>query len=180
MDQAKKDTGAAYKLARVETAFGWVGLVASERGLVALEFPLPTRDEVTERLLEVFSDNLEVDDNAFPELSESLTRYFAGEQVEFNAAVDERLGTPFQRKAWDSVRSIPYGQTMSYGEVARRMGRPGAARAVGSAMRANPVPIVIPCHRVIGSSGTLTGFGGGLDLKRRLLRLEGADRTPNR
>lgn len=179
MDQASENDHVVYRCARVETAFGWVGLVASDKGLVALEFPLQSRDDITRRLLEVFPGKVEFDDEAFPGLSEELKRYFVGEPVQFSAELDEKLGTPFQRKAWAVVRSIPHGQTMSYGDVARKMGHPGAARAVGSAMRANPVPIVVPCHRVIGSDGKLTGFGGGLDLKRRLLRLEGASVAPS-
>lgn len=163
----------AYKCARVETAFGWVGVIGSSRGLVAIEFPARSADEVAARALEGFSGNIEVDDQAFPELAGDLRRYFAGEPVEFGYALDDRVGTPFQRLVWDCVRSIPYGKTMSYGAVARKIGRPGAARAVGSAMRANPVPLVVPCHRVVGSDGNLVGFGGGLELKRRLLQLEG-------
>ena len=83
-------------------------------------------------------------------------------------------GTPFQLAAWRELRRIPYGATITYGEQARRMGRPGAARAAGGANRENPIAIIIPCHRVIGADGRLTGFGGGLGIKRRLLELEGA------
>ncbi len=86
-------------------------------------------------------------------------------------------GTPFQRETWRQLLAIPYGETISYGELARRMGKPGASRAVGAANGANPIPIVIPCHRVIGSNGDLTGFGGGLETKRRLLLLEGGCRS---
>ena len=167
-----------YKCARVETAFGWVGVVGSSRGLAAIEFPAPSADEVTSRLIEAFSGNVEVDDQAFPELAEDLRRYFAGEPVQFRGVLDDTLGTPFQRPVWRHVSSIPYGKTVCYGEVARQIGRPSAARAVGAAMRANPVPLVVPCHRVIGSDGKLVGFGGGLDLKRRLLQLEGAEPHP--
>ena len=81
-------------------------------------------------------------------------------------------GTPFQRMVWSALTTIPYGETVSYGELARRLGRPAATRAVGAANGRNPIPIVIPCHRVIGSDGSLTGFGGGLAIKRRLLDLE--------
>jgi methylated-DNA-[protein]-cysteine S-methyltransferase len=82
-------------------------------------------------------------------------------------------GTPFQHQVWRELRSIPYGRTISYGELARRLGRPSAQRAVGAANGRNPLPIVIPCHRVIGSDGTLTGYAGGLGIKRRLLEIEG-------
>jgi methylated-DNA-[protein]-cysteine S-methyltransferase len=83
-------------------------------------------------------------------------------------------GTPFQLAVWEALRAIPFGETVSYGELARRVGRSGSARAVGLANGANPLPIIVPCHRVIGADGSLTGFGGGLDIKRALLSLEGA------
>lgn len=159
----------------VETDQGWIGVVGSDDGLIALEFPLSDRDVALRRLLETSPCNLDIDEHAFVELAEELKRYFAGEPVCFSEGLDPSLGTPFQRRVWDKVRSIPYGATMSYGEVARLVGSPGAARAVGSAMHSNPVPIVVPCHRVIGADGALRGFGGGLELKRQLLRMEGVD-----
>ena len=82
-------------------------------------------------------------------------------------------GTPFQRSVWEGIRSIPRGATISYAELARRIGRPGASRAVGQAVGANPIPLLIPCHRVVGANGGLGGFGGGLPMKRALLRQEG-------
>lgn len=111
------------------------------------------------------------DDMAFGEVKRQLRAYFAGELVEFDLALSPQ-GTAFQQQVWDALRTIPYGQTRSYGEVASQIGRPLASRAVGAANGRNPLPIVIPCHRVIGSTGTLTGFGGGLEAKAALLRLE--------
>jgi methylated-DNA-[protein]-cysteine S-methyltransferase len=102
-----------------------------------------------------------------------LREYFAGTRRRFELALAPR-GTPFQLSVWQLLRAIPYGQTVTYGEIARRLGRPEAARAVGLANGANPLPIVVPCHRVIGADGSLTGFGGGLPIKRALLHLEGA------
>jgi methylated-DNA-[protein]-cysteine S-methyltransferase len=102
-----------------------------------------------------------------------LREYFAGTRRHFELALAPR-GTPFQLAVWQVLRAIPYGQTMSYGEIARGLGRPEAARAVGLANGANPLPIIVPCHRVIGADGSLTGFGGGLPIKRALLQLEGA------
>ena len=99
---------------------------------------------------------------------EQIGAYFAGELTEFDLTLAP-AGTGFQRQVWGALREIPYGQTLSYGELARRIGRPGASRAVGAANGANPLPVVIPCHRVIGSDGGLTGFGGGLDVKLWLL-----------
>ena len=100
-----------------------------------------------------------------------LRAYFAGELEAFDLPLAPE-GTPFQQKVWRELGSIPFGTTISYGEQARRIGRPQAARAVGAANGRNPVPVVLPCHRVIGSAGALTGFGGGLDTKRTLLRHE--------
>lgn len=111
------------------------------------------------------------DQAPFLEAIRQLTAYFAGELQTFS--LDLHLpGTPFQRKVWQALREIPYGRTASYGEIARRIGNPGAGRAVGGANHRNPVPIVIPCHRVIGADGRLTGFGGGLHVKEALLALE--------
>jgi methylated-DNA-[protein]-cysteine S-methyltransferase len=100
-----------------------------------------------------------------------LREYFAGERREFDLAI-KLTGTEFQVSVLEALQDIPYGETRSYGEIARRIGRPRAVRAVGAANGRNPIPIVVPCHRVIGVTGDLTGFGGGLDTKEALLRLE--------
>ncbi|HEX6202826.1 MAG TPA: methylated-DNA--[protein]-cysteine S-methyltransferase [Thermoanaerobaculia bacterium] len=101
-----------------------------------------------------------------------LADYFAGRRRDFDLPLAPR-GSAFQRAVWDELRRVPYGATVSYGELAARLGRPGASRAVGGANNRNPLPIVVPCHRVIGADGSLTGYGGGLDRKRALLALEG-------
>lgn len=102
-----------------------------------------------------------------------LDEYFAGERKQFELPLHP-IGTPFQLKVWEELRRVPYGATISYGELARRIGKPQAMRAVGAANGRNPLPIVVPCHRVIGADGSLTGFGGGLPTKRHLLSLEQA------
>ena len=102
-----------------------------------------------------------------------LNEYFAGTRTTFDLPL-EPVGTPFQLSVWTLLRKIPYGVTTSYGELARRLGDPQKSRAVGAANGANPIPIIVPCHRVVGSKGELTGFGGGLELKRWLLEHEGA------
>ena len=107
----------------------------------------------------------------FAEACRQLEQYFAGARKEFDLPL-HLSGTDFQVQVLEALQEIPYGQTTSYGEIARRIGRPKAMRAVGAANGRNPIPIIIPCHRVIGSSGDLTGFGGGLDIKEALLRLE--------
>ncbi|MFE4533536.1 methylated-DNA--[protein]-cysteine S-methyltransferase [Streptomyces scopuliridis] len=115
----------------------------------------------------------EPDPRPFPEVVRQLGAYFAGELTEFDLPL--RLnGTPFQREVWGQLQRIPYGETRSYGELAEFLGKPGASRAVGLANGKNPVGIIVPCHRVIGSTGSLTGYGGGLDRKQRLLVFEGA------
>lgn len=100
-----------------------------------------------------------------------LGEYFAGKRRRFDLRLSPR-GTEFQLRVWQALREIPYGDTISYGELARRIGKPSASRAVGLANGANPLPIIVPCHRVIGANGSLTGFGGGLPIKRKLLALE--------
>jgi methylated-DNA-[protein]-cysteine S-methyltransferase len=107
----------------------------------------------------------------FAEAIEQLGEYFAGERRDFDLDLDPR-GTEFDRAVWARLEEIAYGETTSYGEIARAIGRPDRARAVGAANGRNPLPIVIPCHRVIGADGSLVGYGGGLELKRRLLELE--------
>lgn len=115
------------------------------------------------------------DDQTSPVLDEAvrqLAEYFAGEREDFDLPLAAR-GTPFQHRVWDELVRIPHGKTASYGQIAARLGlRPAASRAVGSANGSNPIPIVVPCHRVIGANGTLTGYAGGLERKRTLLALE--------
>lgn len=101
-----------------------------------------------------------------------LAEYFAGKRKEFDVELAPR-GTPFQVDVWTELQKIPYGDTIPYAELARRIGKSNAVRAVGSANGANPIPVIIPCHRVIGSNGTLTGYGGGIERKQWLLALEG-------
>lgn len=107
----------------------------------------------------------------FADASAQLAAYFAGELTEFDLELAPQ-GTPFQRSVWDELLRIPYGETRSYGELAKSIGRPKASRAVGAANGSNPLSIVVPCHRVIGSTGKLTGFGGGIETKATLLGLE--------
>ncbi|HEX6325679.1 MAG TPA: methylated-DNA--[protein]-cysteine S-methyltransferase [Jiangellaceae bacterium] len=111
------------------------------------------------------------DDSAFTEACRQLDEYFAGQRTEFDLPLNP-AGTPFQRRVWEALKTIPYGEIRSYGEIAEQIGRPGAARAVGLANGRNPISIVVPCHRVIGASGALTGYGGGLERKQYLLNLE--------
>jgi len=122
-------------------------------------------------------DGWEPDEAAFPDTVEQLEEYFAGTRTEFELEL-ELVGTAFQRRVWGALLTIPYGQTCSYGDIARQIGSPGAFRAVGLANGHNPIGIIVPCHRVIGSNGSLTGYGGGLDRKRSLLQLEKSQNSP--
>jgi methylated-DNA-[protein]-cysteine S-methyltransferase len=107
----------------------------------------------------------------FAHVKTQLEEYFAGERTTFDIPLVPE-GAPFEREVWHALEGIPFGETVSYGEIARRVGQPGAARAVGTANGRNPIAVIVPCHRVIGADGSLTGFGGGLERKRLLLELE--------
>jgi len=114
----------------------------------------------------------ERDESVFTDVIGQLNEYFGGTRKSFDVPLSAS-GTPFQRRVWAGLQEIPYGETISYGELARWVGSPRAVRAVGRANGANPIAVIVPCHRVIGANGTLTGYGGGLDRKAKLLALEG-------
>jgi methylated-DNA-[protein]-cysteine S-methyltransferase len=128
---------------------------------------------------ETFGDRVSVETAPFAEVARQLTEYFAGQRVEFDLSLN-LAGTPFQQRVWTALQSIPFGETVSYGQLAAELGQPTASRAVGLANGKNPVSIIVPCHRVVGSKGDLTGYGGGLERKRYLLDFErgGALFTP--
>ncbi|PCJ22951.1 MAG: cysteine methyltransferase [SAR86 cluster bacterium] len=117
------------------------------------------------------------DSSSFKEVRQQLDSYFAGELEEFELSL-KPTGTTFQESVWQALLEIPYGETWSYGQLAKHIGKPKASRAVGAANGLNPIPVIIPCHRVIGASGKLTGFGGGLETKQYLLGLESESATP--
>jgi O-6-methylguanine DNA methyltransferase len=154
-------------------------LAASPRGLVALEFDarLPGQHTLrpNPRDLRGESNKVQFEEsaNALRDYVRELDEYFSGKRREFTFALDLR-GTDFQRACWNALTKIPYGETRTYADIARAIGKPQAFRAVGMANNRNPIAIVVPCHRVIASDGTLCGYGGGLDIKRKLLELEGA------
>jgi methylated-DNA-[protein]-cysteine S-methyltransferase len=108
---------------------------------------------------------------SFIDVKQQLEEYFAGERTTFDVKLAAE-GAPFEREVWHALEAIPYGETVSYGEIARRVGQPTASRAVGTANGRNPISVIVPCHRVIGANGSLTGYGGGLERKRLLLELE--------
>jgi methylated-DNA-[protein]-cysteine S-methyltransferase len=149
---------------------GKLKLVASETGLIAIlwENDNPRRVPLTG----LVEDN---DQKILVETERQLKEYFSGKRNEFSIPLDMR-GTAFQKDVWRALQAIPFGTTLSYGQIAKQLGRPTASRAVGAANGRNPISIVVPCHRVIGSSGKLTGFAGGLDAKAHLLNLETSSR----
>lgn len=151
----------------VESPVGPLLLAASDAGLHAIEF------HATQHPVARSDDWVEGDHPLLRRAAVQLQEYFAGTRHTFDLPLAPD-GTEFQRRVWQTLSTIPYGQTVSYAELASRVGRPSASRAVGAANGRNPLPIVLPCHRVIGANGSLTGFGGGLPTKRFLLELEGA------
>jgi methylated-DNA-[protein]-cysteine S-methyltransferase len=158
----------------VESPCGPLLCVVDEAGaVVRIEFRNGGgAEEAVERMKAAGAEIVE-DAGRTAEVRRQLAEYFAGERRQFDLPLAPQ-GTLFERAVWAELAKIPFGETRSYGEIATTLGRPGAARAVGRANGANPIPIVVPCHRVIGADGSLTGFGGGLDVKSRLLELEGA------
>ena len=151
---------------RIDSPIGVLTLAADEDGLCGIEFPPPRASALVETARAHRNGVL-------LEAREQLAEYFAGTRRAFDLPLAPH-GTEFQRAVWAMLAQIPYGETRTYSDVARRIGRPDAVRAVGAANGRNPIPIVLPCHRVIGADGSLTGFGGGLPTKAFLLRLEGA------
>jgi len=148
----------------LDTPIGELLLAGDRHALRVLGFPNGPKRRREE-------PDWELRDAVFFEAKAQLTQYFAGTLQEFSLRL-EPIGTPFQLSVLDQLQRIPYGETVSYGEIATRLGKPKAMRAVGAANGRNPIPVIIPCHRVIGSTGKLTGFGGGLPTKEALLRNE--------
>lgn len=168
------------KSAVFKTSMGWMGLAATERGVSAVVLPKATRHAV-ERELAGRGDSRSAptpmtngrEDTQLKAARAALTAYLEGKTRSMDLPLDLEDNTPFQVKVWQALRAIPYGRVRSYGWVARKIGKPRAARAVGAACGANPVPLLVPCHRVVAGDGSLGGFSGGLSNKRRLLKLEG-------
>ena len=151
-----------------QTGAGWVGILCSTGGLKRVILPRESAREVQEML---GTKTFEAP-GPHADLQERLQAYFSGLRVDFPDELDLSGATPFQRQVWQAARHIPYGATRSYQWVASHIGKPGAARAVGQALGKNPLPIIVPCHRVVASSGELGGFTGGIEVKKQLLEME--------
>lgn len=148
----------------------WFGALSTARGLKYLTLPMSSSAAALDALAP--PPEAQEDSSRFIDLIQQLKRYFNGEAVVFDIPLDLEGGTPFQRRVRQAARDIPRGETRSYGQLAEIAGSPRAARAVGQVMARNPVPLIIPCHRVLATDGGLGGFGGGLEMKRLLLALE--------
>lgn len=163
-------------LAVFETQLGFIGLALSEQGITRLLLPRPTEAEVWRELRRDYPQALVLNPAGLPDYGSRLRRYARGEQVTFDYQFDLRALTQFQQSVLTAIRTIPYGQVRTYKEVAAAIGRPKATRAVGNALGRNPVPLMIPCHRVVASGGKIGGYSGfgGVVTKQQLLSLERA------
>ncbi len=159
------------------TALGWVTAAGGPRGLRLLTLPERTEQGALEAAGAAL-DGATRDDAALRSVRDQVTEYLAGEPVAFTAPLDLEGAPPFFRAAWKACQGIPRGETRTYAWLAAQAGNPLAVRAAGQAMARNPIPLIIPCHRVVGSGGGLHGYGGGLAMKARLLEMEG-ERSPH-
>ena len=158
--------------AHMETPIGKLLVASSEKGLVRIMLPREGKIDFVSLLKKEYPEETLIENREKNLLViKQLEEYFDGSRTVFSLPLDIR-GTEFQKSVWDALKKVPYGETRSYGEIARYIGKPKAARAVGNANRKNPIPIIIPCHRIIGSDGSMVGFGGGIPLKKKLLELE--------
>jgi methylated-DNA-[protein]-cysteine S-methyltransferase len=158
--------------AAFKTDLGWAVLLASRMGLMGFVLPQATREKALS-LLNIQLDEATESDKQFQDLINRLQDYFRGKKAEFNDKLDLTAATSFQHRVWLAARTIPIGSVHSYGWIAQHIGQPEASRAVGQALGKNPLPVIIPCHRVLSATGNLGGFTGGLEVKIRLLKLEG-------
>ncbi len=164
--------------ASLQTPIGTLGLFSAGHGLMKLALPNEPRSAAEAYIRRRLGPVTILEDETVHQAAlEQLSAYFAGACRSFTVPLDPR-GTPFQRLVWDAVAAVPYGQTRAYRDIARAIGQPAAVRAVGAANGANPLPVIIPCHRLIGANGSLTGYGGGIEIKRQLLALEQGNRFP--
>jgi methylated-DNA-[protein]-cysteine S-methyltransferase len=180
------------------TEMGWMGIAGTSAGICKVTLPMPnkasafiaitdeesydhgivhrriSRNSYSRTFAKLMEDDTESpeENGLLSDVKDAMIKYFKGQRVDFSFPLDLKGYTKFQKDVWKATRSIPYGELRSYGWVASQIGKPKSARAVGQALGANPIPIIIPCHRVVASDGSLHGFTGGLELKQRLIELE--------
>jgi methylated-DNA-[protein]-cysteine S-methyltransferase len=179
LDRRFRDAAAAAGLLDVsydvtETPVGPLFVAVTDHGLCRISYD-PAPERLADELARIFGARVLRAPRALDPIRRELDEYFEGRRTSFDLPVDLRGRADFTRVVLEQLAQVPFGQVTTYGELAARAGRPRAARAVGTVMNRNPIPIVLPCHRVIGASGDLVGYGGGLDRKRKLLDLEHAD-----
>jgi methylated-DNA-[protein]-cysteine S-methyltransferase len=172
MNTARQIITKTHRWGTIETPFATFAAWVDERGRL-VRFNLSAKGAASVDRTSIH------DEGAIAEVRRQVNEYCAGERTEFDLELAP-VGTEFQRAVWDALLAIPYGETRSYGEIARAIGQPQAARGVGAANHANPIALIVPCHRVIGADGSLTGYGGGLPLKRALLEHEATHRPQAR
>jgi methylated-DNA-[protein]-cysteine S-methyltransferase len=178
LDRRFRDTAAELGLIDVgfdvvDSPIGDLLVAASDRGLAAISFDSDPEDQL-ERLARIAGPRVLRSPRSVDLARRELDEYFEGRRRNFDVSLDLRALPPFTLSVLDELARVPYGETTTYGKLALRVGHPRAARAVGTVMNRNRIPIVLPCHRVVGATGSLTGYAGGLDVKERLLELEGA------
>jgi methylated-DNA-[protein]-cysteine S-methyltransferase len=160
--------------ATTDSPLGTLLLATTSRGLVRIGFPIQDQDEILEDLVVRISPRVVEAPARLDEVRRELEEYFESERRDFDLPLDWRLSRGFRSKVLHNIARIPYGETATYAEMAARAGSPTAFRAAGSACGSNPIPLVVPCHRVVATGGGLGGYGGGIEVKEYLLRLEGA------
>jgi len=154
-----------------DTSAGWMGITGSPIGLIRVTLPQTSEREAGRSLGDL--EGIASQPHRFEDLIRRFRAYFDGRKVDFPDRLDLSVATSFQRRVWEAARLIPYGETRSYAWVAGQIGQPEAARAVGQALGRNPLPVIVPCHRVLAADGGIGGFSGGIESKRFLLSLEG-------
>jgi len=155
----------------LDTELGRIGVVGSTEGLRRIVLPQSSPEAVLQLIMDGLPGAI-ADPSPFGDLPQRLMRYLRGEPVSFADRLDLTHATPFRRAVWEATRSVPYGETRSYSWVAEQIGKPKALRAVGQALAKNPLPIVVPCHRIVAKDGSLRGSGRGLEIRKRLLEME--------
>jgi methylated-DNA-[protein]-cysteine S-methyltransferase len=174
LQRAERDGLLDLAYTEVDTPVGRLLLAATPRGLVRITFPVESPEAVLEQLASTVSPRILESPQRLDDVRRDLDLYFDGKLTDFDLPLDWQLTKGFYRKVLRATARIPYGKTRSYTQVAKRAGSPRAVRATGTALGSNPLPIIVPCHRVLRSGGALGGYGGGLDVKQALLELEGA------
>jgi methylated-DNA-[protein]-cysteine S-methyltransferase len=173
--KAKKEGLATIGYDRLDSPLGPLWVAIGPRGVTTIHYGTEPSDWELRRLVRVYGPAVVPDPRRASALARELDQYFNGKRRAFDVEVDLSGLTPFQRRILAATAKIPFGAVSTYGAVARTAGNEKASRAAGGALNSNPIPIVVPCHRVVGSTGALVGYAGGLDTKRRLLAIEGAD-----